>query len=98
MAAMGWGICLMKFTAVENFSIFLHNCDAIRDAQCIRIYKDFLIILARIRWKLDPNSFRHAGEMGKRAVLNKVMNNLLEEGIISINRENGEIQTANGIA
>jgi hypothetical protein len=79
---------------IENFSVFLHNCDAIRDYHCIQIYKDLLLVLSRINWKLDRKNFRWLDGTEKRARLQAIIAYLTSEGMVFVDPSSGRLEFA----
>lgn len=62
----------MRLRKINNFPAFIHNCDAVGDSHCLRIFGDFLHFLADQNILLDPEEFRGIGEMRKRDKLNRL--------------------------
>jgi len=83
----------MKYQKINNFSVFLHNCDAIKDYHCIQIYKDFLHILANKNIQMNYESFRYLTEQEKRAKINTMIDYFIAEGVIVEDPVTGKIRT-----
>lgn len=64
----------MTFKKINNFEVYLHNCDALANYNLIQIYKDLLHKLSSKSIKLNLKLFRSLDEMEVRAKLNKLQN------------------------
>ena len=64
----------MKTKKINNFSVYLHNCDAIANYNVIQIFKDLLLRLSDKGIMLNYNAFKKMDEMQMRARLNKLQN------------------------
>lgn len=73
---------VMNIRKINNFQVYLHNCDVIKDYHCIQIYKSLLHFLADRGIKLSKESYRWLTEMEKRSKLNELMDYYKSEGII----------------
>lgn len=84
---------MMNYQKINNFSTFLHNCDVIRDYNCIQIYKNFLHILSERNLQMNYESFFGLTEQEKRAKLNAMIDYFIAEGIIVEDPITGKIRT-----
>ena len=64
----------MNTKTINNFSVYLHNCDAVANYNIIQIYKDLLLALSKKGIKLNFNLYKSLNEMEVRAKLNKLQN------------------------
>ncbi len=76
---------------IENFPVYLHNCDCLADYHCIQIYKDFLLALSKLRYRIDKNSFRYLEEGEKRSRMEALLAYFQQEGLVEMNPKSGEI-------
>ena len=62
----------MKYQKIENFDIFLYNCDTIGNYNIIQIYKQLLIFLAKEETILDRYIYEDLNEMEIRQKFNQL--------------------------
>lgn len=62
----------MNYKKINNFDVYLYNCDLIGNYHNIQIFKKLLHFLAEEEIKLDHYLFEGLSEMETRGLLNRL--------------------------